>query len=111
MKRYFVRLVGRGDVRRTLVGVIPMLLGALTAAHGQLVTPKTVPIHQDDQFAIFPTARAGMARGFLALDDTFAGPFAHPPKAAQVRAGRVVPPPFSHWANPGPRGGSHLPVG
>jgi hypothetical protein len=111
MKSYFVRLVVRSEVRRTFVGVVPMLLGALTAAHGQLITPKTVPIHQDDQFAIFPTARAGMAGVSIALDDTLADPFANPAKATNVRIGRVFTAPFSHGISAGHGGGSTLPVG
>src|SRR5215211_2173665 len=65
----FVRLVGRsGSVsRRSTVFAGTMLLGAFTAAHGQLVTPKTVPIHQDEQFAIFPSMRAGMGGLSIAL--------------------------------------------
>jgi len=111
MKSYFVRLVVRSEVRRTFVGVVPMLLGALTAAHGQLITPKTVPIHQDDQFAIFPTARAGMAGVSIALDDTLADPFANPAKATNVRIGRVFTAPFSHGISAGHGCGSTLPVG
>src|SRR5947207_15603685 len=111
MQRYFVRLAVRGDVVRTLVGVVPMLLGALAAAHGQLITPKTVPIHQDDQFAIFPTARAGMAGVSIALDDALADPFANPAKATNVRVGRVFTAPFSHGISAGHGGGNTLPVG
>lgn len=113
MIRFFVRLAGRSDgvSRRTMVGAVPLLLGALTAAHGQLVTPKTVPIHQDDQFAIFPATRAGMASVAIALDDTLADPFSNPAKAASIRVGRMFTAPFTHGISAGQGGGSTLPVG
>jgi len=113
MNRFFVRLAGRSDgvSRRTMVEVVPLLLGALTAAHGQLVTPKTVPIHQDDQFAIFPTTRAGMANVSIALDDTLADPFTNPAKATDIRGPRMFVAPFSHGISAGRGGGNTLPVG
>lgn len=113
MKRFFVRLAGRSDgvSRRSIVGAVPLLLGALTAAHGQLITPKTVPIHQDEQFAIFPTTRSGMAGVSIALDDTLADPFNNPAKAANVRGGRMFTAPFAHGITTGHGGGNTLPVG
>jgi hypothetical protein len=94
-----------------MLGTVPLLFGALTAANGQLVTPKTVPIHQDDQFAIFPTTRAGMASVSIALDDTLADPFANPAKATNIRVGGMFTSPFAHSISAGRGGGNTLPVG
>ena len=73
---------------RPAVRSVALFVVASTAAHGQLVTPKTVPIHQDEQFSIFPSLRAGMAGVGIALDDTLSDPFVNPAKTARVRTGR-----------------------
>jgi len=88
-----------------------MLLGALSTARGQLVTPKTVPIHQDEQFSIIPSARAGMAGVSIALDDTLADPFVNPAKATNVKVGTIFTNPFSHGISAGRGGGHTLPLG
>lgn len=99
MKSFFVRL-----------GVLSMC-GALSTARAQLVTPKTVPIHQDEQFGIVPSARAGMGGVSVALDDTLADPFANPAKATAVRFGNIFTMPFAHGISAGRGGGHTLPVG
>lgn len=88
-----------------------MLLGAMAAAHGQLVSPKTVPIRQDDQFAIFPSARAGMGGLSIALDDSLADPFVNPAKAWMAGKGMVFTAPFDHTITGGHGGGRTLPLG
>src|SRR5438874_13402673 len=113
MKPCFVRLAGRSAARRrrSIVFAIPMLFGALTAAHGQVVTPKTVPVHQDEQFAIFPAARAGMAGISIALDDSLADPFVNPAKAWMGGRGVMFTAPFDHNVTGGHGGGRTLPLG
>src|SRR5690348_9607097 len=93
------------------VRALPLAFVAVTAARGQLVTPKTVPIHQDDQFAIFPSSRVGMGDVSIALDDTFADPFANPAKATRVRSGVLFTAPYAHGISGGNGGGQTLPVG
>ena len=113
MKSCFVRLVGRSAAgsRRSMFKAVPMLLGAMAAAHGQLVSPKTVPIRQDDQFAIFPSARAGMGGLSIALDDSLADPFVNPAKAWMAGKGMVFTAPFDHTITGGHGGGRTLPLG
>jgi hypothetical protein len=90
---------------------LALTLGGGVSAHAQLVTPKTVPIHQDNQFAIFPSSRSGMADVGLALDDTLGDPFANPAKAAVIRSGVLFTNPYSHGVSSGAGGGNTFPVG
>ena len=113
MKTCLVRSgVGRSVFlrRATSLAVLQIVLAASTS-HAQLVTPKTVPIHGEDQFAIFPSALAGMAGGSIALDDTLADPFANPALATRVRRAAVFLAPFAHGVTAGRGGGSTLPIG
>src|SRR5512138_3012413 len=105
--------VRRSVVRHasTLLVVVPLMLAAGAGGHAQLVTPKTVPIHGDDQFAIFPSAYAGMGGAALALDDTLADPFSNPALAARIRRGVVFSAPFLHGVSTGRGGGSTFPIG
>ena len=89
MNHFSVRLAVRRPLtiaRSTLAAAL--LIAASGYGGAQLVTPKTVAIHRDDQFAIFPSSYAGMAGGAAALDDTLADPFANPARAAAIRRGR-----------------------
>jgi hypothetical protein len=99
--------------RRPLAALAALTALGTTAAPGgaQLVTPKTIPVFQDAQFDIFPSARAGMAGVAIAVDDTLADPFANPAKATRVRSGAVFGSPFRHSLTGGRGGGMTLPVG
>ena len=67
MSSCFVRLAGRRFVDPCVMMLaVPLCIGVSRLAGGQLVTPKTVPVHQDDQFAIF--LREPQQRGFVAID-------------------------------------------
>ena len=88
-----------------------LIVAASSSGGAQLVTPKTVAIHRDDQFAIFPSAYAGMAGGSAALDDTLADPFSNPARAAAIRRSTVYFLPFAHGVSAGRGGGSTYPVG
>src|SRR5215213_5112188 len=94
----FVRLAGRSESvsRRSIALAGTLLVGAFTAAHGQLVTPKTVPVQQDEQFAVFPSLRAGMAGLSIALDDSLTDPFVNPAKAFMGGRGMMLSAPFNH---------------
>lgn len=98
------------------VGVRSALLAAAALAPpaplaGQLVTPKTVPVHQSGQFDVFPATRAGMAGVAIALDDSLADPFVNPAKAARLRGGVAFGSPFVHGISDGRGGGITLPLG
>ncbi|AHG88820.1 hypothetical protein J421_1283 [Gemmatirosa kalamazoonensis] len=89
--------------------IVPLVLAPF-AAGAQLVTPKTVPVRQGEQFEIFPAARAGMAGVRLALDDTLADPFANPARATWVGAPVIFGAPFFHSLSRG-GGGRTMPLG
>ncbi|HEV8214740.1 MAG TPA: hypothetical protein VGP95_02865, partial [Gemmatimonadaceae bacterium] len=61
MNRFFVRLEVRRSrtTARSALAAAVLLIGASGFGGAQLVTPKTVAIHRDDQFAIFPSSYAG----------------------------------------------------
>jgi hypothetical protein len=112
MESCFVRLAGRGtSVSTRLAAVASLAVAALSPMYAQVVTPKTVPIRQDNQFAIFPSTRAGMADAGIALDDTLADPFGNPAKATSIRTSVVFTSPFAHGVSAGRGGGTTLPIG
>ena len=93
----------------TLVA-LAMYLAASPAA-AQLVTPRTVPVMQDEQFELYPTSRPGLAGISIALDDTLGDPFANPAKATRLRGFTVTTAPYTHSISGSRGGGSTLPVG
>ena len=109
----FVRFRSRRPtvLRRSMPGIAAALVFTATSVRAQLVTPKTVPLHQDDQFAIFPSAYAAMAGASIALDDTLADPFSNPALATRVHRGAVFVTPFVHGVSAGHGGGNTLPMG
>ena len=98
----------RGATPRTLLAA---LVALAAPAGAQLVAPKTIPVHQDAQFDLFPSTRAGMAGVTLALDDTLSDPFVNPAKAARVRRGVAFSSPFAHTISDDRGGGLTLPLG
>ena len=77
----------------------------------QIVTPKTLPVLQDGQFDIFPSARAGMAGTSIAVDDSLLDPFVNPAKAARIESSHVFSAPFFHSVSQQRGGGKTLPIG
>ena len=93
-----------------------LLLAALASVaarpvESQLVTPKTVPVFQDEQFALFPSSRPGLGGASIALDDTLADPFVNPAKALRLRGLAITTAPYSHGISGGRGGGRTLPLG
>ena len=99
----------------SLSRVLPLLvcgiaLGSVTAS-AQIVTPKSVPVHQGDQFDILPSSRAGMANVWIALDDSLLDPFANPAKVTRHRLSAVFALPYFHSISGNRGGGMTMPVG
>jgi hypothetical protein len=96
------------------LGRVALLLGALAAlpapAAAQLISVKTVPIAQGDQFDFFPSRNQGMASVSIALADTLLDPFSNPAKASRLQGSHFFGTPsfFSVSSNAG--GGRTLPV-
>jgi hypothetical protein len=80
------------------------------SARAQIVSPKTVPVRNGQQFEIFPSDRAGMAGVSIAVDDTLLDPFVSPARAARVGTGWVQVAPFTHSISGSRGGGRTLPL-
>ena len=101
-------LVRAGVVRLAWLAALPLYAATASA---QLVTPKTAPVHQSEQFDIYPSSRPGMTGIGIALSDTLFDPFANPAKAARVGGNYLFSVPSSHGITGDRGGGRTLPVG
>ena len=104
---------GAGAAIRALVVLLPTvgLLAALTPrASAQLISVKTVPIAQGDQFDFLPSRNQGMASVSIAVADTLLDPFSNPAKASRLGGSHFFGSPtfFSVSSNAG--GGRTLPL-
>jgi len=115
MSSHLVRVLVRRTVAlsSSVVLALPVLLGAggLAPLRAQLVTPKTVPVHNAQQFDVFPSANAAMGGVSIALDDSLLDAFVNPAKGARIRQGRFFTTPFSHSVSNARGGGRTLPIG
>lgn len=97
--------------RRRLASIaLAAILGAPPVA-AQLVTPRTVPVLQDEQFEIYPSSRPGLAGISIAIDDTLGDPFVNPAKATRLRGLMLTMAPYSHGISENRGGGRTLPIG
>ncbi len=94
-------------VRQVVSGLL-LVVGSAASLPAQLITPKTVPIHQGEQFGIYPSQWPGMGGVSIALMDTIGDPWVNPAKAARLTVGSIQVMPFTHQATAG--GGRTLPV-
>src|SRR3989442_647451 len=76
----------RGGERAVRISTL-LLMALARPAPAQLISIKTVPIAQGDQFAIFPSNNFGMGGVSIALADTLLDPFVNPAKG--VRCGET----------------------
>lgn len=93
------------------VAAIPALLAAPAFMGAQIVTPRTVPVHQADQFDILPSSRGGMANVWIALDDSLLDPFVNPAKVTRHRQGSMFALPSFHSISENRGGGRTVPFG
>ena len=100
----------KAGVARVLVSLLSVALAG-TASFGQLVTPKTVPVHQDHQFDLFPAQRPAMGGVSIAIDDTILDPFVNPARASRLARGTFFANPYSHSITGARGGGLTVPVG
>lgn len=109
--------VSAGPARHAFAGAVVFATALVFAgsaprtAQAQLVTPKTVPVFQNQQFDILPSATAGLAGVSIALDDSLADAFVNPAKATRLRMGTFFTAPFRHRISGNRGGGRTLPVG
>src|SRR2546426_5209194 len=74
----------RGGARALRISTL-LLMALSRPTPAQLISIKTVPIAQGDQFAIFPSNNFGMGGVSIALADTLLDPFVNPAKGARDR--------------------------
>jgi hypothetical protein len=99
----------RGGERAVRISTL-LLMALGRAAPAQLISIKTVPIAQGDQFAIFPSNNFGMGGVSIALADTLLDPFVNPAKGARVGAARFFSAPTIYGISQGAGGGRTLPL-
>ncbi len=87
-----------------------LLLALAGPAAAQLISIKTVPIAQGDQFEIFPSNNLGMGSVSIALPDTLLDPFLNPAKGARLGAARFFGAPTAYGISQRAGGGRTLPL-
>ncbi len=101
-------------MNRSLMAVAGLATAAVLTsapAGAQIVTPRTVPVFQNQQFDLLPSALAGMGGVSIALDDSLADAFANPARVGRLREGTVFAAPFRHSISGDRGGGRTLPLG
>jgi hypothetical protein len=88
-----------------------LCLAVAPAAQAQLISVKTVPLAQADQFHIFPSRAAGMGGVTIALTDTLYDLSRNPATGARLTSGRVFGSPFLYSVSNQAGGGRTLPLG
>jgi hypothetical protein len=92
------------------VALSTLLLALVGPASAQLISIRTVPIAQGDQFDIFPSNNVGMGGVSIALADTLLDPFLNPAKGARLGAVRFLGSPTVYSVSKGAGGGRTLPL-
>ena len=88
-----------------------LLLGCLASpASAQIISIRTVPIAQGDQFQIFPSNNLGMGSVSIALADSLQDPFVNPATGARLRSGRFISAPTVYSLSQNAGGGRSLPL-
>jgi hypothetical protein len=87
------------------------LFAVAGSASAQLITPKTLPVAQGDQFMIFPTQRIGMGSPSIALADTLLDPFINPAKITRVGRMQFYGAPVFYTISSNSGAGRTLPIG
>ena len=95
----------------SLLGRITIAVAAMaTSASAQLISVKTVPIAQGDQFDFFPSRNQGMASVSLAVADTLLDPFSNPAKGSRLQGSHFFGTPTFFKVSSKAGGGRTLPV-
>src|SRR5438477_8275699 len=76
----------------------------------QLISIKTVPIAQGDQFNVFPSLNQGMGGVAIGLPDTLLDPFRNPAKGGRLSIARSFGSPMVYGVSSNAGGGRTLPV-
>jgi hypothetical protein len=92
-------------------GASLLSLTVVTTASAQLITIRTVPISQSEQFEFFPSRNLGMGGVNIALSDTLLDPFRNPADASRLRGSRFFSSPGTYSVTSDAGAGRTLPVG
>lgn len=95
--------------RRAYAALFIAVAGA-GRADAQLISPRTVPVFQDEQFQLYPSSRPGLGGVHIALDDTLGDVFVNPAKAVRLRGTTVAAAPYGHDISGERGGGRTLPI-
>lgn len=87
------------------------IVALANVAQAQLVTPKTVPVAQGDQFLIFPSNKLGMGGVSIAVADTLHDGFVNPAKLTRVRTAQFYGAPAFYNVSGNAGGARTLPLG
>src|SRR5262245_36489285 len=88
-----------------------LLLAAASTVSAQLISIRTVPISQEAQFNIFPSATAPMGGISIAVSDPLLDPFINPAYGAKLGATRFFGSPGAYSVSSSAGGGRTLPIG
>src|SRR3972149_9728478 len=84
---------------RRIVCLTVLVTALGSTASAQLISIKTVPVSQADQFAIFPSRNQGMGDLSIAVRDPLLDPFVNPAKGSRLGE-------LHFFGSPGPYTGS-----
>jgi hypothetical protein len=93
------------------VAILSSVIGGPAPAAAQLISIKTVPVAEGDQFAFFPSANLGMAGVSIALHDTLLDPFGNPAAASRIRRTHFFGAPSFYSVSSDAGSGRTFPVG
>ena len=93
------------------LGATLFALLAPAVAPAQLITIKTLPLAQGDQFGFLPSANEAMGGVSIAVRDSLLDPFVNPAKGARIRALHFFGSPTFYNISRNGGGGQTLPVG
>jgi hypothetical protein len=87
-----------------------LLVALFCTASAQVITIRTAPVAQGDQFDIFPSQNRGMGGVSIAVTDSQLDPFANPAKAARLGGSRFYGSPTLYSVSGNTGGGRTLPL-
>src|SRR5262245_39174917 len=80
-------------------------------AAAQLITIRTLPVSQSDQFNFFPSQNLSMGGLSIAVNDTLADSFSNPAKGARFRFSQLMGSPATYSVTDEAGAGRTLPLG
>jgi hypothetical protein len=102
---------GPGRIAPPLAIGIAALVVCAAPLTAQLITIRTVPVSQADQFDLFPSHTRAMGGVSIALPDTLLDPFANPATGARLAASSLFGSPSVYRVTNDAGGGRTLPLG